>query len=110
MCRCYQKCAGSKCQYAGLCLLTSSPLISRAYIDTDLNSKDFGNVISPVDIFTDTDGFVPQKVNRIKSLAATMATTEDYGRCDELLEEFHTACNPQDTSCPKENDQSFQLR
>ena len=78
-----------------------SSLLSRAYIDTDIK----------VDIFTDTDGFVPQKVNRIKSFAATMASTEDYGRCDELLEEFHTACHPQDSSCPtKENDQSFQLR
>ena len=48
-------------------------------------------------------------MNRIKSLAASMASTEDYSRCDELLEEFHTACDPQANSCPDRNDQSFQL-
>ena len=38
-----------------------------------------------------------------------MARTEDYSRCNELLEECHTACDPQATTCPANNTQSFQL-
>ena len=66
-------------------------------------------VIGDVNLFTDTDGFVPEKVNRMKSLAKSMNSTEDYSRCDELLEEFHTVCDPQANSCPANNTQSFQL-
>lgn len=82
---------------------------SRGNIDTDVTSDDFGHLTGDVNLFTDTDGFVPQKVNRIKSLAKSMNDTEDYSRCDELLEEFHTACDPQAPSCPANNTQSFQL-
>ena len=48
-------------------------------------------------------------MNRIQSLAASMASSKDYRRCNELLEEFHTVCDPQATTCPANNTQSFQL-
>ena len=48
-------------------------------------------------------------MNRIQSLAKSMASSEDYSLCEELLEEFHTACDPQATTCPVNNTQSFQL-
>ena len=38
-----------------------------------------------------------------------MASSEDCSRCEELLEEFHTVCDPQATTCPANNTQSFQL-
>ena len=81
----------------------------RGNIDTDDTSDEFGHLTGDVNLFTDTDGFVPTKVNRIKSLAESMASTDDYSRCEELLEEFHTVCDPQANSCPANNTQSFQL-
>jgi len=38
-----------------------------------------------------------------------MASSRDYRRCNELLEAFHTVCDPQATTCPANNTQSFQL-
>ena len=52
----------------------------------------------------DIDDDLPTKIARIQDLAA-----DESSGCNLLLEEFHSACSPDEQTCASVNDESFQL-
>ena len=76
----------------------------RLYVKTDEASPNFGNFTTyDLKVFDMADG-MPGKITRINNEASKTDAT-----CNNLLKEFTTICRPDESSCPGENEQSFQL-
>ena len=53
------------------------------------------------------DQDIGQRLEQIKD-EVNNADVNDNEQCNDILEHFHSACNPNSNSCSKANEQSFQ--
>ena len=83
-------------------------LTAGGFIDTRPESDKFGNFTVPpkkLDLF-DTDQGIGETLKHVKNLAKWKSDTTRE-QCNTVLEEFHTACDPNEESCSSANQQSF---
>ena len=79
-------------------------------VNKDPNSDGFAtfgeNSLSNINLFDAVEDGFASHIQRIKELARENVTTN---RCYEVLQEFRSACNPDEDSCDEPNSQTFQL-
>ena len=85
-------------------------IIASGYADTNSTSNDYGNftiVTDLLNLYTAKEG-VSAKLTGIQT-GANEANVGTAAKCNSVLENLFSACNPNNATCTKPNHQSFAL-
>ena len=84
-------------------------LTAGGYIDQQIGSENFGGFsVSAEELnLYNLDQAIGERLGLVKTVIESVDSS-DTAKCYEVLENFHVACDPNQVSCSKANQQSFQ--